>query len=113
MRSNEGPKILTMTRKVQVLNRFEGYCPICRKITSQILVYVYKKEKMPIPLLFVIIWRYYPDFYGVVCEECNFVLRTLPYKEMAKRYGRSWLTLKHKYGIEQKPRQLQIKFLKK
>jgi len=113
MSSGNNIKITSTTRKIQVLDRFAGYCPVCGKQTSQILAYVYRKEKMPIPLIFVTIRRYLPEFYGVICEECNTVLRATRHsKEIAKKYGKSRFTSKHKNALEQKTRKIEIKIIK-
>jgi len=44
MSSGNNIKIISMARKIQVLDRFAGYCPVCGKQTSQILAYVYRKN---------------------------------------------------------------------
>lgn len=100
-------------RKLQVLDRFEGYCPVCCKKTSQILVYVYQKEKMPVIAVVVTIRRYLPAFYGVICENCKTVLRSTKYsREIAKKYGKGLLSFKHKLALEPKPRKIKIRFIK-
>ncbi|BDC17708.1 hypothetical protein [Acidianus sp. HS-5] len=111
--SSNNIKVVSMTRKIQVLDRFQGYCPICGRQTSQILAYVYRKEKMPIPLIFVTIRRYLPDFYGVICENCHTLLKANRYsKDIAKKYGRGRFTSKHKNAIEQQTRKMEIKMIK-
>ncbi len=102
----------SVERKIQVLDRFEGYCPICGKKTSQILVYVYQKEKMPIFAVVVYVRRYLPAFYGVICEKCKTVLKSRRYsKEIAKKYEKSLFSSKHKLALEPKPREMEIRFI--
>ena len=113
MTLNTNIQFSSMNRKIQVLDRFEGYCPVCGKKTHQILAYVYRKEKMPIIAIVVTIGRYLPAFYGVICENCNTVLRSTGYsKEIAKKYGKGAFSFKHKLALEQKPRKMEIKFIK-
>jgi hypothetical protein len=54
MSSDNNIKIISMTRKIQVLDRFAGYCQVCGKQTSQILAYVYRKEKICLFLLYLL-----------------------------------------------------------
>ncbi len=115
MKSNNLVVVLSdfTERKLQVLDRFEKYCPICDKKTPQILAYVYQKEKMPIIAIVINIRRYLPEFYGVICENCKTILRSTRYsKEIAKKYGEGLLSSKHKFALEPKPRKIEIRFIK-
>ncbi|BFI73570.1 hypothetical protein YN1_5570 [Nanoarchaeota archaeon] len=110
--NNENIKVISVKRKLQVLEKFEGYCPICKEQTPQILVYVYKKYKIPIYLFIVIIFRYWPDFYGIICEKCNTVIKIFSNsKEMAKKYKKSWFFEIHKNAVEDKPRNMEIRII--
>ena len=113
MTLNTNIKFSSMKRKIQVLDRFEGYCPVCGRKTHQILAYVYQKEKIPIIAVVVAVRRYLPAFYGVICDNCNTVLRSTGYsKEIAKRYEGGAFSFKHKLALEQKLRKMEIRFIK-
>ncbi|MEM3245677.1 MAG: hypothetical protein QXN16_02825 [Candidatus Micrarchaeaceae archaeon] len=98
-------------RKVQVLEEGKGFCWICEKETKQSLVYVFKKTKMPIPLIIAIVWRTAPAFYGIVCNNCGTVLARMKNEaELSKKYGRSVWNSSHKIAKEE-PKMMELRFI--
>ncbi len=77
-------------RKILILSRQEGYCRVCGKETSLSVVYVFRKELAPIPLVIVFERRYLPSFYGILCENCNVILKSVRYSdELSTKYKQS------------------------
>lgn len=98
-----------------MLSRVRGYCPVCQKETDLDIVYVYEKRKIRyvIPLVVVNIYRTrrWPDFYGVVCEECRTVIKVMRNKnELRNKYGWSSIRRRHKLALK-KPEVMTIRFL--
>lgn len=114
MVNNKNIEFNSMKRKLQVLDRFVGYCPVCDKKTPQTLAYIYKKQKMPIIMVIINVMRYSPSFYGIICNNCSTVLRSTRYsKEIMNKYGKSTFSFKHKQALEPSTRKMEIKFIKR
>ncbi len=113
--TSNSPKFNEQKRKLQVLARGRGYCPVCQKETNLDIVYVYEKRKIRyvIPLIVVNFYgtRRWPDFYGVVCDECRTVITVMRNKkELRNKYRWSAIRRRHMLALK-KPEVMTIRFL--
>ena len=102
-----------MSRKIQVLDKIKGYCPICKKETKHDIVYVFRKERIPIILVVINTIRRYPDFYAKICENCNTILTVFSKTQasyLKDKHERSFWG-KHKKSTESEPKGVEIRFL--